>query len=226
MGCQLGEYGFMAKLKNVQCPSCGAPVNVDRSAAMAVCDYCESAMYFKDEAVELRGKVGMLVETSSPLYVGATGKIRDRGFRVMGRIQYRCEDSIWEEWFLRTDEDAELWISEDEMEFCLEQPMENPGQIPPFDRIRPGGVLRVAGATVSVDEKDVASLESVEGSLPFALDLDREFPYVDASGPEETLTIEYVADGVEVHRGTWMDPSDIELDNPRPAPQGDEWADA
>jgi len=216
----------MAKLKNVKCPSCGAPADVDRSAAMAVCDYCGSAFYFKDEAVELKGKAGVLVETSSPLYVGATGTLRGRGFRVMGRIQYRCEGSIWEEWFLRTDDDAELWISEDEMEFCLERPVENPGPIPPFDQVRPGDVLQVAGTAVSVDEKDVASLESVEGSLPFPLELDRQFPYLDASGPNETLTIEYVADGVEVHRGVWMDASDIVLDNPRPEADADDWADA
>ena len=154
----------------------------------------------------------------------------------MGRIQYRCEGSIWEEWFLRTDDDAELWISEDEMEFCLERPVENPGPIPPFDQVRPGDVLQVAGTAVSVDEKDVASLESVEGSLPFPLEaleetgleveLDRQFPYLDASGPNETLTIEYVADGVEVHRGVWMDASDIVLDNPRPEADADDWADA
>jgi hypothetical protein len=221
-----GILGGRMLRKNVKCPSCGAPVDVDRSAAMAVCDYCESAFYFKDEAVELRGKVGTLVETSSPLYVGATGTFRSQGFRVMGRIQYRCEGSIWEEWFLRTEPGAELWICEDELEFSLETPVENPGPIPGFEAIRPGELLQVAGEALGVDEKDVASLESVEGSLPFPLDIDRQFPYVDASGGETTVTVEYSADGPEVFRGTWIDPSEIELDNPKPDEEMADWSDA
>jgi len=212
--------------KNVKCPSCGAPADVDRLAAMAVCDYCESAFYFKDELVELRGKVGMLVDTSSPLYVGATGTFRGKDFRVMGRIQYRCEGSVWEEWFLRSEHDDEIWISEDEMEFCLETPVEHPGPIPAFDEISPGGLLQVAGEALSVDEKDVASLESVEGSLPFPLDIDRQFPYLDASSEATTVTVEYSADGPEVFRGTWIDASELELDNPRPDGEMADWADA
>ena len=43
---------------------------------------------------------------------------------------------------------------------------------------------------------------------------------------DEAVLVEYAADGPEVHRGTWIDASEIELDNPKPDADTADWADA
>ncbi len=206
----------MAEYKNINCPSCGAPGEVDRFAAMAVCAYCRGAFYLKDEAVLAMGEMAILAETDSPLYLNATGKLRGKRFTIMGHIQYRYSEGLWEEWFLRCDDGSELWINEDEMEYSLEEEVQSPGVIPPVEQIEPGQAITIAGKNVSVDEIDQAELVAAEGSLPFQLGLDRTFPYFDASGEDAVFTVEYVEDGIEVYAGTWLDAEEIKLEAPKP----------
>ncbi|MFW5857106.1 MAG: DUF4178 domain-containing protein [Planctomycetota bacterium] len=206
----------MPQYRKINCPSCGAPGDVDRFAAMAVCEYCSTAFYFEDDAVRERGKMGVLAETPSPLYVGATGTLQNRGFGVVGHVRYRYSDGFWDEWYLRFEDNEGAWIGEDEMEFSLEEPIADPGAVPPFDAIEPGQPLQVGGVEVYVDEKEVATLEGAEGSLPFPMEADRTFRYFDASQGDDTVTVEYTEDGVEAFRGVWIDLDELELDMPNP----------
>jgi hypothetical protein len=92
----------------------------------------------------------------------------------------------------------------------------DPGPIPPLDAIEPGQWITIGGKEVAVDEIDTAELLGAEGSLPFPLALDRTFTYFDASAGEDTFTVEYGAEGVEVFTGTWIEPDEIRLDAPKP----------
>ena len=212
--------------KNVKCPSCGAPAdNVDRFAAMAVCEYCGGAFYFDEDAIKAMGKMAIMVEYPTPLYVGATGALKGKRFATLGRLRYRYPRGFWDEWYLRYDDGQGLWLAEDEGEFSLEVQVDSPGPIPPRGSVRPGAQLTLANKQVIVDEVDKATLEGAEGSIPFVITKDTSFDYVDASLGDDTITIEYASEGPEVYYGTWIDVGEIVLDNPKEEEDG-EWFDA
>lgn len=217
----------MTCYRNLNCPACGAPAeNVDRFAAMAVCEYCGGAFCFRDDAVEAMGRMAIMVDYPTPLYVGATGSIRGRRFAVAGRLRYRYARGFWDEWYLRWDDGADGWLCEDERELSLEEAVPAPGPVPPRGSLRPGQGLTLAGALTTVDEVDTAHLEGAEGWLPFVLTADTAFPYVDASQGDVNLTIEYAAAGPEVFRGHPVDEAELVLDHPREDGGGGEWSDA
>jgi hypothetical protein len=217
----------MVEYKSVSCPSCGNRIeNVDRFSAMAVCDYCGCGCYFQDEAVMAMGEMAILTEYPTPMYLHATGTLRDRRFTVVGRVRYRYSGGFWDEWYLSFSDGSYGWVAEDEAEFSLEKEIENPGDIPGYDKVRPGDNLIIAGESVIVDERNVAKLEGAEGSLPWVLSKDTEFPYIDASQEDYTVTIEYSEDGPEVFLGEWIDLSEIKLDRPKEDEEYSGWSDA
>ena len=70
------------------CPNCGAPVEFTAARSIVlVCESCESVVGRSGDALENYGKVADLVQTSSPLQVGATGAWRGRPFEIVGRVQ-------------------------------------------------------------------------------------------------------------------------------------------
>lgn len=216
----------MADYRTFNCPSCGAKAEVNRVIAMGTCEYCRGAFYFKDEAVTAYGEMNVLAEPDSVLYVGATGRLKGRRFNVMGRVRYRYEEGLWDEWYLQDETFQPLWIGEDEGELSLEVPVEIKAGVPAYEEVEPGLMLNLTCGdgtvlSVSVDEMDTAVLEGIEGHLPQTLLAERQFPYVDASQGELTVTLEYGDDGADVYRGEWIGPDDLELDQPRMV-----WADA
>ncbi|MEQ8821342.1 MAG: DUF4178 domain-containing protein [Sumerlaeia bacterium] len=217
----------MQTYKKANCPSCGAKSDqIDRFAQMAVCDYCGSAFYFKDEAILAMGEMAILVEYPTPLYVHATGHIKGKAFDIIGRVRYRYSRGFWDEWYLRYDDGGFGWIVEDEQEYSLERTIENPGAVPPLQSLNPGSRATIAGQAVFVDERDEAHFEGAEGSLPFLVSENRRFPYVDASQGETTVTIEYGEEGTEVFVGHFIDVGDIALDHPKEDMQGYGWSEA
>jgi len=216
----------MAQYKNTNCPSCGAPNEVNRFAAMAICAYCGAGYYFRDEAVLAMGEMAIMAEYDTPLYVGASGRLRKKRFYIDGRVRYRYERGFWDEWYFVFDDGSNAWICEDELEFSLEKDFEKPTNIPSFESLSPGSPLRLGDLSFAVNEKDTAYFEGAEGSLPFVLSKDRQFPFVDASNEESTATIEYSEEGPEIFIGEWVDQEEIQLDHPKPETDDTEWSDA
>ncbi len=209
--------------RSANCPSCGAPKeDVDQAAAMAVCDYCGVAFYFKDESILAMGKMAILVDLPTPLYVGATGELRGRRFQVHGRLRYRYTNGFWDEWFVLYADKSEEWIVDDELELSLERSLGDPGGLPSLKSLSPGDPIRLGGKKLFIDEIDTAYIDGAEGWLPLVLALHAEFPYVDASQGEATFTIEYGQGGVEVFQGTWIDAAELNLDHPNPNAEGPE----
>jgi Domain of unknown function (DUF4178) len=212
--------------KSAACPSCGGWIDkIDRFAAMAVCDYCGGAFYFDDEAVLSMGEMAILTEYPTPFYIGATGKIRKKNFEVVGRVRYRYHSGFWDEWYLKYTDESYGWIADDEMEFSFEHAINNPGIIPPHDQISPGQTLVIADKALIVDERDVAILEGAEGSLPWVLTKDTEFPFVELSQGDDMVTIEYGEDGIEVFAGEFVDADEIKIDFPKEDNSGG-WSEA
>ncbi|MBL8164213.1 MAG: DUF4178 domain-containing protein, partial [Anaerolineae bacterium] len=67
------------------------------------------------DTLDPTGQTASLANYPSRLRVGMSGKIRGRGFTVLGRIRYMYDEGFWEEWQITWDDGAPPdWLEEDE----------------------------------------------------------------------------------------------------------------
>ncbi len=179
-------------MKTANCPSCGAPV-VFRSAAsiLAVCDYCKSTLIRHDLELEDLGKMAALLEDASPLQRGAEGKYKSGHFAVVGRIQLKYEDGVWNEWHLLFDNMQTGWLSEASGSYVLTFPSPAPDQLPPFDELKVGQSLALLGENFQVNAKESATCIAGEGELPFKVGAGYPAPSVDLANERNFASIDY-----------------------------------
>ncbi len=150
------------------CPSCGAPV-VFKSAGsvFAVCEYCQSTLVRHDQALEDIGKMAALVEDRSPLQIGAEGSYKGVHFALIGRIQIRYSQGVWNEWHIMFDDMRTAWLSEAAGEYVLTFIKHVGEELPAFDSLKVGQRFVLAGAPWTVFNIEQAECIAGQGELPF-----------------------------------------------------------
>ena len=110
----------MARLQ-APCPSCAAPVEFKcRTSLMAICPYCTTCVARGDKGLEDHGKVADLVDTQSPLKVGAKGRFKGKPFRIVGRIQFQhSAGGMWDEWYAEMPGGKWGWLAEAQGRFYM-----------------------------------------------------------------------------------------------------------
>lgn len=210
----------------MNCPSCGAELEVDdRFAHLVVCESCDSSVILDARALRVAGKMATLAPPRGVFYLGATGSLGKREFRVLGRVRYGYGSGYWDEWFLSLDDGTVSWISEDEDEMVLESCTQHPS--PPFayDHLAPGERIVLGGQPFTVTERDVATCEGGAGQLPFMVVPGEQVPFADLTGQDLAGTIEFDDDGVKVFVGKVISPEAVRLDRTREeAGVGPEWS--
>jgi len=150
------------------CPSCGAPV-VFKSAAsiFAVCEYCQSTLVRHDQALEDIGKMAALVEDRSPLQLGAEGSYKGVHFALIGRIQIKYSQGVWNEWHLMFDDMRTGWLSEASGEYVLTFAQYVQDALPKFDDLKIGQRFVLASQAWTVSNIEEAECIAGQGELPF-----------------------------------------------------------
>jgi hypothetical protein len=202
----------MAQSKN--CPSCGAPLDIDnRFAKMVTCDFCASVILIHDKGLDPTGKTSKLAELPSMLYIDATGTIGGQPFKVLGRIRYQSESSYWDEWFLTfNDGDQPGWLQEDEGTFVFYNKQTLTGSVPPFDKIAVGTTVSIGGRRVFVSEKGAAQIAGGEGQLAFRLLPGQRVDYIDGNSDGDLISVEYTKNEIEFAVGRPIDRAEIHVD--------------
>jgi len=168
----------MAQL--ARCPSCGAPVSFRSVASiLAVCDYCQSTLVRQGETLENLGKMAALIEDRSPLQRGAEGRWQGRHFALIGRIQLKYEQGLWNEWYLLFDDGKSGWLSEAGGEYIMSQVQRLPESLPRFTELRAGQRTALGGSTYTVSNILVAECVAGEGELPFKVGAGYPAPVAD-----------------------------------------------
>lgn len=195
--------------RSANCPNCGAPVLFIWSAAVqTTCAYCQSVLVRHDVDLMRVGTVGDVPPDASPVQRGATGRWRDRGFTVVGRIVYEHARGAWSEWHLRFDDGRGGWLSDAQLEWAVTELVEPTPTLPAsVDAMRgPGwaqlGSRTMRGATISHDgtvytvtSVTRARYRGVEGELPFVYWDKAEVPFADLRTPDARFgTIDYSED--------------------------------
>ena len=187
------------------CPSCGAPVTFAiGSSAVVVCQYCRSVVARTDRGLETFGKVADLIDTGSPLQVGASGRYRGQPFRLTGRTQLRHQaGGVWDEWYAAFDDGRWGWIAEAQGRFYLTFKVE--ADAPRIEQLRLGAGVPGFEPMV-VAEIGEAAVVSAEGELPWRPVPGESYAYADLTGEERRFaTIDYSEEPPVVFKGTEAD---------------------
>lgn len=183
------------KRRSASCPSCGAPVQFGIGAVVTVCEFCQTAVARGDKEVEDHGKVADLVETSSQLERGLTGKFAKQRFTVMGRVQYRHPaGGVWNEWYLSFRGGRWGWLAEAQgkTHLMFEKRLKHDAEIPRFANLQVGTNVNLAGINFSVSERGVAESIAAEGEIPWEFRSGSEHRFVDMHASSGLFaTLEY-----------------------------------
>jgi hypothetical protein len=193
----------LTTMHQFRCPSCGANVKFQSAASvLAVCDYCKSTLVRHDLDVENIGRMAELQTDGSPIQLGVEGKYRDLHFAVVGRIQLRFQQGLWNEWCLLFDDQRGGWLGEAQGAYAVSFLTQVPEVLPPFDALTVGQRLVLASRLFEVTNLESASCIGGEGELPFRVGAGYAAPVADLQGAGNAFaTLDYSEDSPLVFLG-------------------------
>lgn len=179
-------------MQTVSCPSCGAPVQFKSHASvMAVCEYCRAAVLKDEASVKDIGKLSSVLEDYSPFQIGTAGSYGTGAFSVVGRIQLRYEQGMWNEWYILFDDASSGWLSDASGMYTVTTLKPAPPEAPAFDAISPGQVYTLNGKRFTVADRREAECIGGQGELPFRVGDGWRVRAADLRAGSTFLTLDY-----------------------------------
>ena len=106
--------------------------------------------------------------------------------------QHDYGDGWWDEWFVRSDNGKESWVSVDEGEIAIETLVQDKLNVPAYESLKIGSVLNINRICMTVIEMNTATMIGAQGELPFRAVPGEKYNYIDLLGPKRaSFTIEY-----------------------------------
>ncbi|MFO1371913.1 MAG: DUF4178 domain-containing protein [Candidatus Competibacteraceae bacterium] len=180
-------------MKTTNCPACGAAI-VFKSAIsiLTVCEYCKSTLIRHDLELENIGRMAELLPDPSPLQLGTEGVYRKTRFTVVGRIQLRYSQGIWNEWYLLFENQRGGWLGETLGNYAVTFLIQPPEPLPPFAELRAGQNLTLKGRSFQISNIENARCIAGEGELPIRVGAGYDAPVVDLQGSDNVFaTLDY-----------------------------------
>lgn len=185
--------------KAVQCPGCGAQIVFKVGASrVLVCEYCSHAVARTDRGLENLGKVADLVETGARLALGAEGSYSGVAFQLVGRLQYRWAQGVWDEWYASFADGRWGWVAEAQGRYYVSFKVSD-RPAPAYGALVPGKAIHLSGyGRMVVADLKTAQYVAARGELPERIALDGPpVRSADLSGPDDAFaTLDY-ANGAE-----------------------------
>jgi len=200
-------------MKECNCPSCGAPVVFKSSASiLAVCEYCSSTLVRHDITLEDVGKMAELQADGSPLQLRAEGRYRRVPFTIVGRIQLRYKQGLWNEWHLLFDDQRSGWLGESMGTYAISFLTEVRDPVPRFEDLRPGQQLVLKGQSYEVTNLEEAFCVGGQGELPFQIGPGYAARTADLTGPGNGFaTLDYSEEQPLVFMGEYVEFEELHL---------------
>lgn len=174
------------------CPSCGAPVPF-RSAAsvLAVCEYCQTTVLRDADSVRDQGKMSAVLEDYSPLQIGSSGVLAGVGFSLIGRIQLKYSDGMWNEWYLLFEDGSNGWLADASGQYTLTRPVGTVPTAPRFEELSVNKPIFYKGRDFRVTDLRVADCVGGQGELPFVVGQGWQAKVADLRKDTQFLTLDY-----------------------------------
>lgn len=189
-------------MQTVSCPGCGAPLTFKSHAAvMAVCEFCRATVLKDADSVKDIGKMSAVLEDYSPIQIGTSGVAGKREFSVIGRIQLRYEQGMWNEWYLLFADGTTGWLGDSSGMLVLTTPRSAKGALPAFEDIEVGKPYTIEGERLTASEKRRAQCIGGQGELPFKAGAGYQALVADFRAAERFVTLDYSDDAVVLYDG-------------------------
>ena len=194
----------------MECPSCGAAVEIPSTAAKTLyCEYCAQPLVVMPEGCSARGKPAKLIETPRVVEIGQRVRIQGRDYEVAGHVQYAYEDGYYDQFLLISSGDQKhVWLEQDEGEFRLFTDLVQAPDAPAWDDLGVGEKIAVTGGTFYTMEFGEGAVVGGAGWLPMLALPGTGFLYIDGTWNGQSATLAYSAaagtyllHGATVYRG-------------------------
>jgi hypothetical protein len=173
---------------------------------LAVCDYCKSTLVRHDLDVENLGRMAELQTDGSPIQLGVEGKYRDLHFVVVGRIQLRFQQGLWNEWYLLFDDQRGGWLGEARGTYAVSFLTQVPEAMPCFEALTVGQRLILTGKLFEVINLESAWCIGGQGELPFGVGTGYAAPVADLQGASNACaTLDYSEEPPLIFLGEYLD---------------------
>jgi hypothetical protein len=176
----------------VSCPSCGAEVKFRSTASvMAVCDYCKTTVLKDADSVKDLGKMSDVLADYSPIQIGTAGKFGGQDFSVIGRIQLRYTDGLWNEWYLMFDDGHTAWLGDASGQYMLTTEKPANGQLPAFEHLQVSSRQMIGGQSYIASDVRTADCIGGQGELPFKVGQGWQARVADLRNGNSFVTLDY-----------------------------------
>jgi len=209
--------------QQLQCPSCGGPIDLKLGSSWAVvCQWCNASVMRTDRDLRSLGKVADLVPTGADHAVGDSGSLGGTGIYIAGRMQLDQGRGPWDEWYVQHGQHW-AWLAKAQGQWYLTYPTQPTGPLPSWEQMAPGQRGELPGVQGSwvVDEQGQSTVLSGEGELPFPLVSGQRGRFVDLSGANGAFaTIDY-GDGSQppkLYVGRRLQHGELQIQSSGPAP--------
>lgn len=132
-----------------------------------------------------------LVEDRSPLQLGAEGRYKGVHFALIGRIQLKYGQGVWNEWHLLFDDMRTGWLSESAGEYVLTFAEHAQEPLPAFADLKIGQPFLLAARPWTVSNIERAECVAGQGELPFTVGAGYAVPAVDLRNGADFATLDY-----------------------------------
>ncbi len=193
--------------ESLQCPQCGSELPLYfKYSKMITCPYCKSTIFLEDDAVKLAGIESVINDEPSLLHIYKAFEYEGDTYRPIGRLQYRVDRYLWDEWWVVGNDGEAFWLSVDDGDYIAEKEIPFELELDSYDSVELGD--RVSGWIVT--EKGEGILEAFEGELPEVPKIGEKHHYIHLSDNDGTmLTAEFYDGQKSLYMGKWIDPFEI-----------------
>lgn len=200
---------------NFSCPQCGHELPTPpREEKLLACAACGTLSFLEDAVARAAGTSGPMQDVPSLFAIGQQSRLLGQTYQIHGQIRFDYGAGFWDEFWVSDDAGASYWISQDEGDISLEQPLSaqalRPLKQPKLDQLTVGAPHPGSQKWI-VSEIGLATCLAMRGALPERTQIGQQHAYAHlwrADG--KFITLEQSAgDGVEGHVGTWVDPFEV-----------------
>ena len=148
----------------------------------------------------------------SPLQLHAEGRYRGIHFTLVGRVQMRYTEGLWNEWYLLFDDLRNGWLGESGGTYAVSFLTKVAEAIPRFADLRPGDPVVLRDQSYEVTQVEQAVCISGQGELPFQIGPAYSAPVVDLSGQGNNFaTLDYSEEPPLIFMGEYVEFEDLHL---------------
>ena len=176
----------------IPCPNCGAQIQFRSPASvMAVCEYCKTTVLKELDAVKNLGKMSDVLEDYSPLQLNTSGIYGTHSFTIIGRLQLRYADGMWNEWYVMFENGKTAWLSDASGQYTMTTEVPASNDLPPFSALVPSQHYTLIGKSYTAADVRIADCIGGQGELPFKIGSGWQARVADFRAGQTFITLDY-----------------------------------